>query len=73
MEIDPADVRINLVFWRAPSLDPSALVAFMAARGLRMFPPSGGIYRLVTHYGVSRAAVEAFAAHLKNFIARQGG
>ena len=67
--IDPESVKTNLVFWRAPGLDPAALVAFMAARGMRLSLPVAGVWRLVTHYEISRSDILAFAANLREFLA----
>jgi len=67
VEVDP--VKTNLVFWRAPGLDPAALVAYMEARGIRLSPPTAGVWRLVTHYEISRSDILAFAAHLREFPA----
>jgi threonine aldolase len=67
VEIEP--VKTNLVFWRAPGLDPAALVAYMDARGIRLSPPAAGVWRLVTHYEIGRADILAFAAHLREFLA----
>jgi len=68
VEIDPAAVKINLVFWQAPGLNPAALVAFMEARGFRLSPPVAGVWRLATHYEITRDHVLAFAAHLREFM-----
>jgi len=69
VEIDPAAVKINLVFWRAPGLDPEALVAHMEARGLKLSPPVAGVWRMATHYETGRDDILAFAAHLREFLA----
>jgi threonine aldolase len=69
VEIDPSAVKINMVFWRAPGLDPAALVPHMETRGVKLSPPEGGVWRLVTHCEISRSDILAFAAHLREFLA----
>jgi threonine aldolase len=69
VEIDPAAVKTNMVFWRAPGLDSAALVAYMEARGFRLSPPAAGVWRLVTHYEIGRSDILAFAARLREFLA----
>jgi threonine aldolase len=67
VEVDPSAVKINMVFWRAPGLNPAALMSYMEARGIKLSPPEGGVWRLVTHCGISRSDILAFAAHLREF------
>jgi len=69
VETDPEAVKINMVFWRAPGLDPETLVAYMDARGFRLSPPTAGVWRLVLHYEIGRVDVLAFVDHLRAFLA----
>jgi threonine aldolase len=69
VEIDPATVKINLVFWRASGLDPATLVSHMEGRGFRLSPPVAGVWRLATHYEIGRDDILAFGARLREFLA----
>ena len=68
VEVDPEAVKTNLVFWRLPGLDPAALAAFMDARGIRLSLPAAGLWRLVTHYEISRSDILDFTARLREFL-----
>ncbi len=65
VRVDPSQVDINMVFFKVdPAPDPEGIVVAMAARGIRINPPTDGEFRFVTHYWtgdeeITRAA-EAF-------------
>jgi len=64
---DPADVDINMVFFKAefsgaPDAFAQRIVREMAARGIVVNPPANGEFRFVTHYWIDRARVERSAA-----------
>jgi len=55
VELDPAETRMNMVFFRivAPGTDAPAFIAAAGSRGVRMAELGPGRIRCVTHQGVS--------------------
>ena len=65
-------IRINMVFWRTTleTFDNTAFTAFVLQKGFRITNPYAGPFRMVTHNGVSRTDVEAFAEAFKDYLRR---
>lgn len=63
--------EINLVFCRLPGLrgTGTALSEALRAKGFRVYPDEGGVFRFVTHRWVDEAGLKAFAAALKGALA----
>lgn len=63
---DPAASDINMVFFSAPELADDAkaakAVAALKARGILVNPPSGGVFRFVTHYWVGEEQIDTLAS-----------
>lgn len=69
IQIDLAAVQINLVwFGLPPSFDSNALMARLAAAGIKANPPEDGRMRLVTHWQVDRAAIERMLAAIADSL-----
>ncbi len=70
LEVDFDHLKTNMVFWGCdrPGFDDQALVAFMAARLIKISPFSSGRGRLVTHKDITSQDVEAFIAALKDYL-----
>ena len=66
-----ARVRINMVFWKTdlPRFNSDAFVAFMAARGIKVYGILTDEYRFVTHHGVGRAEIDQVIAALREYAA----
>ncbi|WP_434631029.1 threonine aldolase family protein [Chromobacterium sp. CV08] len=59
VDIDPADVHINLVWFRFNAdIDASELMSALERAGFRANPPQQGVMRLVTHWQVGRADID---------------
>ncbi|RQO67023.1 low-specificity L-threonine aldolase [Aquitalea sp. FJL05] len=59
IEVDIDDVHINMVWFRLlADIDISELMAALTAAGIKANPPEGGRMRLVTHWQVSREAID---------------
>ncbi len=63
-------IRINMVFWKTTieNFDKKAFAAAMLQRGFRITCPHAGPFRMVTHNGVARADVEAFAGAFSDYL-----
>ncbi|WP_273429155.1 low-specificity L-threonine aldolase [Chitinibacter tainanensis] len=70
IEIDPAQVDINLVWFRITRpLDVAALMQALAAQGIKANPPEHGLMRLATHWQISDADIAAVVAVLRAQLA----
>jgi len=59
IEVDIADVHINMVWFRLlADIDSSELMSALSAAGIKANPPEAGRMRLVTHWQVSREAID---------------
>lgn len=68
--LDPASVKINMIFFRAdwPESVVATLPDRMLRRGIRILPPSGGMFRFVTNHGVSRKDCDTAVTALREYI-----
>lgn len=57
--LNPDDVHINLVWFRLDDgVDSAALMAALAAAGVKANPPEDGLMRLATHWQIGQAEVD---------------
>jgi threonine aldolase len=60
-------IQINMVFWAAPGFNSADLVSFLATKNIKASGASGGLYRMVTHNGVSRSDIDMIAAAVREY------
>lgn len=72
-EIDMDTVQTNMVFFEIPSemIDANTFVQDLDKLGVRVNPPRGGRFRMVTHYGVTREDIDYTLQSIKEVIGRQ--
>jgi len=69
LTVDPADVHINMVFFRINKpVDPAGLTEALKNEGILANPPINGEMRLVTHYYIDRSHIEKTAKTLKEIL-----
>ncbi|HSC81084.1 MAG TPA: GntG family PLP-dependent aldolase [Chitinolyticbacter sp.] len=69
--LDPESVQINMVWFRFTKvIDQAALMAALAAAGIKANPPEHGWMRLVTHWQIDDAAIEQVVAVLSGALHR---
>ncbi|WP_255988537.1 threonine aldolase family protein [Chitinolyticbacter albus] len=69
--LDPESVQINMVWFRFTEvIDEAALMAALAAAGIKANPPEHGWMRLVTHWQIDDAAIERVVAVLSGALHR---
>ena len=70
INVDIDRIKINMVFWSAddPGFDCRGLGGYMEQRGIKINGDDGGMFRLVTHHGVSKGDSDTFADHLRSYM-----
>jgi threonine aldolase len=69
LDVLKGNLDINMVFFSFPGwVDGGDFAAFMAEAGILVNPPEGGLCRLVTHYWISREAVDETAARVAAYL-----
>jgi threonine aldolase len=66
---DPALAETNIVFFDVPDISPADLIAKCTGMGVRFQNTFGTRYRLVTHYGIERADIEAALSVISQAVA----
>ncbi len=56
--VQPAEVQTNIVLCRPQAMTSEHFIRAMAASGVKVSNYFGGVVRMVTHYGISRADVD---------------
>jgi threonine aldolase len=70
IELDVDDVHINMVWLRLPpDIEVTEVTAALAAVGIKASPPYGGRMRLMTHWQVSRAAIDNVVEVMQRVLA----
>lgn len=66
---DPSIVETNIVFLDVPDAQPAEFLQRCSESGLRFQNTSGRRYRMVTHYGIERADIDAALAIVNRALA----
>jgi threonine aldolase len=69
LSVRKGNLDINMVFFSFPGwVDGADFAAFMAEAGILVNPPEGGLCRFVTHYWISREAVDETVARVAAYL-----
>ncbi len=68
VEIDPADVETNLVFFNITAMPAAGLVDALKAEGIAAFATGAQRVRMVLHIGISREDVETVLATIQRIL-----
>jgi threonine aldolase len=72
VKVNQERIQINMVFWEcvAPGFNSADFVSFFAKKNIKVSGVSReGLYRMVTHNGISRSDLDMTAAALREYIA----
>jgi threonine aldolase len=73
IQVREGNLDINMVFISLPDwVDGGEFSAYLAEEGILTNPPEGGLMRFVTHYWVTREAVDRTAARIEAFMGSRG-
>ena len=69
IRVDREKIRINMVFWKTeiPGFDDKTFVPFMLKRHIKIGDGSEGVYRFVTHHGISRENIDTVVQAIKEY------